>query len=403
MAQGYENFKWHGLDNQGNKASGQLSGASALAIKSQLLNQGFSQIVVSKSSRPLFKKSLGNISSRDITLFSRQMATMMPAGIPIVQSLDIIAHGTENKSMKEMVLNIKQQVAEGVPLAEAMKKYEKHFSKLACNLVAVGEESGTLDHILKRIAIYKEKIEAIKGKIKKALYYPVAVITIALLIGAGLLIFIVPQFEALFKNFGADLPAFTRLIITASEILRAWWWLYLIGIVVGLVLFFNAYKNSKSFTYLVDRMILKLPIFGSIFQKAALARTTRTLSITIAAGLPLVDALSAIAGVTGNLIYKDAVLYVRDEAATGQKLHKAMGETKQFPNMVIQMVAIGEETGALEDMLTRLADIYEEEVDNAVEGLSNLLEPLIMVIIGAIIGIFVAAMYLPIFQLGSVI
>ena len=328
---------------------------------------------------------------------------MMSAGVPLVQAFEIIGRGHDNVSMRNLILKIKSEVESGTSLSETLAKYPIHFDELVVNLVNAGEQAGVLEALLDKIATYKEKTEYLKSKIKKAMFYPAAVIVVAIIVTSILLIFVVPQFEQLFTSFGADLPAFTRLVVNLSEFMQDWWWLVFgsaVGAVVGLL---QAKKRSRKFSRFFDRVLLKLPIVGTIMHKASVARYARTLSTMFAAGVPLVEALESVAGATGNVVYSDAVLMIRDSVATGQQLQFAMSQTGLFPNMVEQMVAIGEESGALDTMLSKVADFYEQEVDDAVDALSSLLEPLIMSILGILIGGLVVAMYLPIFKLGAAI
>lgn len=328
---------------------------------------------------------------------------MIESGIPLVQSFDIVAKGQSNKRLKELIENIKNDVETGLTLSEALKKHPAHFNELFCNLVDAGEKSGSLDIMLDKIATYKEKIETIKKKIKKALTYPMAVLVVAFIVTTGLLMFVVPQFEALFKGFGAELPAMTQAVVSMSKFFQSYWYLIFGVLIGGIYAFIYALKHSPQFAQTVDRTLLKLPVIGPIIEKAAIARFARTLSITFAAGLPLVEALKSVAGATGNIIFAQSTDTIREEVSTGQQMNKAMENTQLFPNMVIQMVAIGEESGALEKMLSKVADFYEEDVDNAVDSLSSLLEPIIMSILGILVGGLVVAMYLPIFKLGTAI
>jgi type IV pilus assembly protein PilC len=331
------------------------------------------------------------------------MSTMMESGIPLIQSFDIVAKGQVNEKMTNLILEIKTSVESGLTLAESLKKHPDYFNDLYCNLIDAGEQSGALEIMLDNLASYKEKVESIKKKIKKALFYPIAVLIIAFLVSAALLIFVVPQFEELFKGFGADLPGLTRVVIDMSEFFQAYWYL-IFGILVGLGWgFIYLKKNSTAFAYQLDKFSLKFPIIGQILQKAAIARFSRTLSITFAAGMPLVDALKSVSGATGNILYADATRQIKEEVSTGQQMQFAMKKTNLFPNMVIQMIAIGEESGSLESMLLKVADFYEEEVDAAVDALSSLLEPLIMAVLGVMVGGLVVAMYMPIFKLGAVV
>lgn len=396
-------FHYTGVNKSGQKVLGDVDARSLALAKVELRKQGIVINKIAKKHKSLFNKKNKRITSGDITVFSRQLATMIESGIPLVQAFDIVAKGQANKRLKELIENIKHDVETGLTLAETLKKRPAFFNELFCNLVDAGEKSGSLDIMLNKIATYKEKIETIKKKIKKALTYPMAVIVVAFIVTAGLLIFVVPQFEALFKGFGADLPAMTKAVVTMSKFFQSYWYLILGSIVAGVVAFIYAQKNSAVFAHNLDRILLKIPVVGPILEKAAIARFSRTLSITFAAGLPLVEALKSVAGATGNIIFSKATEHIKDEVSTGQQMNKAMENTQLFPNMVIQMVAIGEESGALEKMLSKVADFYEEDVDNAVDSLSSLLEPIIMSILGVLVGGLVVAMYLPIFKLGSAI
>lgn len=395
-------YHWEGIGRSGDKTQGILEATSIAIAKATLRKQG---IVTSKifKKRQFFKKNNKKITAADISAFSRQLATMMAAGIPLVQSFDIVSKGQKNKRMKALLDSIKKDIESGHSLAESLGKHPIHFNDLYCNLVDAGEKSGSLEMMLNRVATYKEKIETIKKRIKKALTYPMAVLVIAFLVTVALLVFVVPQFESLFQGFGADVPALTRGVIRLSEFFQKYWYI-IFGTLGGAVYaFIRALKNSKIFAQRVDRWLLKLPLVGIILEKAAIARFARTLSITFAAGLPLVDALKSVAGATGNILFAQATYKIREDVSNGQQMQAAMENTLLFPNMVIQMVAIGEESGALEQMLSKIADYYEEEVDNAVDSLSSLLEPLIMSILGILVGGLVVAMYLPIFKLGSVV
>ena len=399
------NFVWEGVDKKGAKIKGEIRGASTAQVKAELRRQGLTVMAVKKKGTSLFggKKRGKKITSKDISVFSRQMATMMTAGVPLVQSFEIIGRGHDNPSMQELILTIKSDVESGTSLTEAMRKHKTYFDDLFCNLVHSGEQAGILEGILQKIALYKEKTERIKSKIKKALIYPSAVVGTAVVITAILMIFVIPQFEALFKNFGADLPALTAVVVKMSRVFQDYWWLMLFIVVMSGYGIVQLKKTSVPFNHFLDRTVLKLPILGSIMRKAAIARYARTLATMFAAGVPLVEALDTVSGSTGNVVYGNAVLKMRDEIATGQQLQVAMRQTNLFPNMVVQMVAIGEESGSLDAMLSKVADFYEEEVDNAVDSLSTLLEPMIMAILGIIIGGLVIAMYLPIFKMGDVV
>ncbi|SMF94980.1 type IV pilus assembly protein PilC [Methylomagnum ishizawai] len=396
-------YVWEGTDRNGARMRGELTSRSELVAKAELRRQGIKVVKLKKKPKPLFSPSKKAITTKDIAIFSRQLATMLSAGVPLVQAFEIVGRGHENPSMQELILAIKADVEGGSTLAEALGKHPLYFDELFCNLVHAGEQAGVLETLLHKIAEYKEKTESIKAKIKKALTYPAAVLVIAMIVSAILLIFVVPQFEALFKGFGADLPAFTKMVVSMSQFLQAYWYIVL-GTVMGVGwVFINLKKRSKAFNHGLDRLILQIPAIGVIIHKAAIARFARTLSTMSAAGVPLVEALQSVSGATGNIVYSLAVLKMRDDVSTGTQLQMSMRQADLFPNMVIQMVAIGEESGSLDSMLGKVADFYEEEVDNAVDSLSSLLEPMIMAILGVIVGGLVIAMYLPIFKLGSAI
>jgi type IV pilus assembly protein PilC len=396
-------FRYEGINKSGQKMMGEIESRSLAIAKADLRKQGIVASKVLKKRKPLLDRKNKKITAQDITIFSRQLATMIQSGIPIVQSFDIVAKGQNNKRLKTLIDTVKNDIETGLTLAESLGKHPMFFNELFCNLVDAGERSGTLDIMLDKVASYKEKIETIKKKIKKALTYPIAVLAVALIVTTGLLIFVVPQFESLFKGFGADLPAPTKAVVNMSKFMQSYWY-YIFGVIGGAVyalIYFK--KNSVQFAHNLDKAMLRMPVIGSILEKAAIARFTRTLSITFAAGLPLVDALRSVAGATGNIIYSKATEKIKEEVSTGQQMNVAMENTHLFPNMVIQMVAIGEESGALEKMLGKVADFYEEEVDNAVDALSSLIEPMIMSILGVLVGGLVIAMYMPIFKLGSAI
>jgi len=393
-------FSWEGTDRAGKKVKGKIVAASEAAVRTELRRQGVVATRVRKQSN-LFK-SRGRVTPADISIFSRQLATMMAAGIPLVQSFDIVGAGHENPAMQKLILAIKGDVEGGTSLANALSKHPLHFDDLFVNLVEAGEQAGALETLLDKIATYKEKTEAIKKKVKKALFYPAAVVVVAFIVTAILLIYVIPEFENLFQGFGADLPAFTRFVIDISNFVRDSGWLIVIVGVIGFVGFMHMKKRSRALRHFLDRVILKVPIIGPILNKSAIARYARTLSTTFAAGVPLVEALDSVAGATGNIVYETAVLRMRDEVATGQRLQRAMENTELFPNMVNQMVAVGE-SGSLDAMTAKVADFYEEEVDNAVDSMSSLLEPLIMAILGVLVGGLVIAMYLPIFKMGQVV
>jgi len=394
-------FNWEGTDSKGNRIKGKTIASNEAAVRAELRRQGVVPVRVRKESA-LFKKR-GKVQPADIAIFMRQLATMLAAGIPLVQAFEIIGTGHENPAMQELLLAIKQDVEGGTALAEAFSKHPLYFDDLVVNLVSAGEQSGALETLLDKIATYKEKTEAIKKKIKKALTYPAAVLVVAVVVTTILLIFVIPQFEDLFKGFGADLPTFTRMVVDLSEFVRDQGWLLLIMIFAAGYSYLWTKKRSRRLREIEDQILLKLPIVGSILEKSAIARYARTLSTMFSAGVPLVEALESVSGATGNVVYEKAVLRMRDEVATGQRLQRAMINTELFPNMVVQMIAVGEESGSLDEMSSKVADFYEEDVDNAVDNMSSLLEPLIMAILGVLVGGLVVAMYLPIFKMGAVV
>lgn len=398
-------FFWEGTDRKGARVKGRTDGPNEALIRAMLRKQGIKPLRVRKQPT-LFGiggKRKKKVKVADIAIFARQLATMMSAGVPLVQSLDIIANGAENPSLAALVAAIKSDIEDGGTLAEALSRHPNHFDDLFVNLVDAGEKSGALETLLDKIATYKEKTEAIKAKVRKAMYYPGAVIAVAIIVMGILLYFVVPQFQSLFQGFGADLPAFTLLVIALSEFVQAKWWLILGAIGAGAFVFARVYKRSRKFRRLLDRLSLKIPVVGNILYKAAVARFARTLSTMFAAGVPLVEAMDSVARAAGNIVFEEAILQMRDQVATGQQLQLSMANTGLFPNMAVQMVAIGEESGSLDAMCAKVADSYEAEVDNQVDSLSSLLEPLIMAVIGVLVGSLVVAMYLPIFKLGSVI
>lgn len=397
-----DTFVYEGKDSKGQVVKGETTGQSIALVKANLRRQGINPKKVKKKPKPLFGGK-GKVKAADIAIFSRQISTMMSSGVPLVQAFDIIGRGHENKAMQTLLLGIKADIESGSNLSEALAKHPLHFDDLFCNLVRAGEHAGILDTILDKIATYKEKTEAIKGKIKKALFYPTAVIVVAFIITAILLLFVIPEFETLFAGFGADLPAMTKMVIKLSQFFQEYWWAIFGGIGGAIYGLINLKKRSKKFNIFLDKFILKVPIIGPIMTKAAIARYARTLSTMFAAGVPLVEAMDSVAGAVGNVVYGDAVRRMRDEVATGTQLNVTMKSTELFPNMVVQMTAIGEEAGSMDTMLSKVADFYEEEVDNAVDGLSSLLEPLIMAFLGVVIGGLVIAMYMPIFQMGKVV
>jgi type IV pilus assembly protein PilC len=394
-------FNWEGTDSRGKRVKGQTTANSEAAVRAQLRREGVVPIKVRKQST-LFQ-NMGKVTAGDIAVFSRQLATMLSAGIPLVQAFDIVGKGHDNPAMQKLIMAVKQDVEGGTALAEALGKHPLHFDDLFVNLVEAGEQAGALESLLDKIATYKEKTEAIKKKIKKALTYPSAVLIVAVLVTSILLIFVIPEFETLFQGFGADLPAFTRMVITLSELMRSHGWLLLIFLVSTVMGYLYIHKRSKAVREGQDRIMLKMPVIGSILTKAAIARFARTLSTMFAAGVPLVEALESVAGATGNIVYENATMDIREEVSTGQRLQVAMEKTGLFPNMVVQMIAVGEESGALDEMSSKVADFFEEDVDNAVDNMSSLLEPIIMTILGVLVGGLVIAMYLPIFKMGAVV
>ena len=394
-------FKWEGRDRKGQKVTGRLVAANEQAVRGELRRQGIATTRVKKQSASGARG--GKVNAGDIAIFSRQLATMLGAGIPLVQAFEIIGAGHEKPSMRKLLLDIKGDIEGGTSLHEALAKHPLYFDKLYTNLTEAGEQAGALESLLDKIATYKEKTEAIKKKVKKALFYPAAVLAVALIVTTILLIFVIPQFESLFKGFGADLPAFTQAVINLSRFVQAKG-LYIATVVgIGIYTFVYFNKRSRKLNEFLDRAMLKFPIIGPILNKAAIARFARTLSTMFSAGVPLVEALESVAGATGNVVYENAVMRMRDEVATGQRLQRAMENTGMFPNMVVQMIAVGEESGSLDTMSGKVASFYEEDVDNAVDSMSSLLEPLIMAILGVLVGGLVIAMYLPIFKLGAVV
>jgi len=396
-------FVWKGKDKHSKILTGELSALNEAAAKNELRRRGIRIITIKKKPKALFTKATKPITTKDIAIFARQLATMLNAGVPLVQSFDIVGKGHENPSMAELLLGVKADIEGGDTLAQALGKRPIYFDELFCNLVDAGEQAGVLETLLDKIATYKEKSESIKAKVKKALTYPIAVIVVAFIVTAILLIFVVPVFKDLFDSFGADLPSFTLWVMGLSDWMVAYWY-YVVGSVMATVYTFSYFKKrSKEFNYFLDRTMLKLPIVGLILHKSAIARFARTLSTMSAAGVPLVEALESVAGATGNIVYYTAVMQMREEISTGQRLQYAMVQTQLFPHMVVQMLAIGEESGSIDKMLDKVADFYEEEVDNLVDNLSSLMEPFIMCILGVLVGGLIVAMYLPIFKLGAAV
>ena len=398
-----EMFYWEGTDKRGVKIKGELQAKSANFVRAELRKQNINPIVVKPKPKPLFGKAGKRITSLDITIFSRQLATMLQSGVPMVQSFEILAGGQKNPRMKDMLEDIRNSISGGQTLTESLARHPVQFDELYRNLVRAGEGAGVLDTVLDTLATYKERIEALKGKIKKALFYPIGVLVVAMLVSAILLIFVIPQFEDVFRNFGAELPAFTMMYVHASRFMVAWWWALLLGGVIAAASFITVYKRSEKLQHLMDRMMLKLPVIGQILHQSAIARFSRTLALTFKAGVPLVEALEICSGATGSIVYNLAVARIKEDVSVGYPLNLAMKQVALFPHMVIQMTAVGEEAGALDTMLFKIAEFYEQEVNNAVDALASLLEPFIMVILGVMIGSMVIAMYLPIFKLAATI
>ncbi len=397
-----ETFLWEGKDKRGKKLKGERVGRNEMIVKAELRQQGIVPGRVKKKPKPLFGSTGKRITPKDLAVFTRQLATMLYSGIPLVQAFGIIAQAVENPRMKKLITDIRNEVESGSTLAESLAKHPQYFDSLYVNLVSAGESAGVLDQVLDSLASYKERIESIKGKIKKAMFYPAAVVAVAIGVTALLLIMVIPQFESIFQSFGGDLPAFTRMVVDASEFMQSKGWLVLLLAIAAIVGLIQARKRSQKFGHLIDRLSLKIPIVGPVLEKSALSRFASTLSTTFAAGVPLVDALHTVAGATGNIVYESATLQIRDDVATGHSLQLAMQQTGLFPPMMIQMTAIGEEAGSLDAMLDKVAAFYEEEVNNTVDALSSLLEPIIIVFIGTIVGGMVVAMYLPIFKMAAV-
>jgi len=394
-------FLWEGKDKKGNRVKGRGLARDELEMRSDLRKQGIAATKVRKESK-LFK-SEGKVTAEDIALFARQLATMLTAGIPMVQAFEIIGVGNEKPAVQKLVLAIKSDIETGNSLHQSLAKHPLHFDDLFVNLVEAGEHAGALETVLEKIATYKEKTEALKKKIKKALFYPAAVLAVAVIVTVILLLFVIPQFESLFKGFGADLPAFTQFVVNMSRWMQAKGWM-LLFVFGGIAFAFGYfYKRSRPLRQFIDKMSLQIPVIGPILRKSAIARYARTLATMFGAGVPLVEAMKSVAGATGNIVYQDAVLRMRDEISTGMRMQRAMENTGLFPNMVVQMIAVGEESGSLDEMASKVADFYEADVDAAVDALSSLLEPMIMVILGVLVGGMVVAMYLPIFKLGAVI
>jgi type IV pilus assembly protein PilC len=398
-----QTYVWVGKDKRGVVMRGEVTGKNINLVKADLRRQGIVPTKVGTKPKPLFGEAGSTISAREIAVFSRQIATMMKAGVPMVQSLEIIASGQKNPRMQKMLTDLKSEIEGGSSLHEAMGKFPVQFDLLYRNLVKAGESAGVLDTVLDTIATYKERMEVLKGKIKKALFYPATVIAVAIIVSAVLLVFVIPQFEVVFKSYGADLPAFTLIVVGASRFMVAWWWAILIGLVAGVFTFLYIYKRTPALAEWLDRMMLKLPVIGQVLHNSAVARFSRTLALTFKAGVPLVEALETVGPATGSIVYEKATRRIRDDVSVGYPLNIAMRQVNLFPAMVVQMTAIGEEAGALDTMLFKIADFYEQEVDNTVDALTSLLEPFIIVFIGVIVGGMVIAMYLPIFKIAATI
>jgi len=397
-------FTWQGVNRKGKKISGELSATSPVELKSQLRKQGITPSRVKKKAKPLFGMSgEKKIQPMDIAMITRQIATMLGAGVPLVQTVEMIGKGHDNAKMRRLLGDVANKLSSGIPLSDCLREHPLYFDDLYCDLVSSGEQSGALESIYDRIATYKEKAEALKSKIKKAMTYPISVLVIAAVVTSVLLIFVVPVFQDIFAGFGAELPAFTLMVIGISEFMQAYWYFGLAGLFGFIWLFKRAHRNSINVRDSVDKKILKIPVIGELLEKAAVARYARTLSTTFAAGVPLIDALDSAAGASGNAVFRDAILEVKAEVSSGMQMNLAMRNCNIFPDMVIQMVAIGEESGAVDDMLSKVANVYEQQVDDAVDGLTALLEPMIMAVLGVVIGGLIIAMYLPIFQIGQIV
>ncbi|MDO6443727.1 type II secretion system F family protein [Marinobacter sp. 2_MG-2023] len=401
-AQKLESYIWEGKDRKGNKSKGELTGSNLSLVKAQLRKQGIIPDKVKKKPKPLFGGSK-KITPFDIAMLTRQLATMMKAGVPLVQSFDIVTDGLENKGLQDLVMAIRNDIASGTSFAGALRKHPKHFDDLYCNLVDSGEKAGALEKMLDRIATYLEKTELLKKKVKKAMTYPIAVVVVAIVVTAILLVKVVPQFESLFQGFGAELPVFTQMVVRLSEWMQSWWFVVLLGIVGTIFLFKEANRRSQKFSDFIDKYVLKLPVVGEILDKSAVAKFGRVLSTTFAAGVPLVDALDSVAGATGNAVYRDAIQRIKTDVSSGTQLQASMRQQDIFPVMAVQLTAIGEESGNLDEMLEKVAEHYEAVVDDMVDNLTALMEPMIMSVLGVLVGGLIIAMYLPIFQMGQVV
>ena len=395
-------FEWKGLNRDGKKTGGELKGTTVAEIKSQLKQQGVNPKIVRKKASPFFSRN-PDIKAMDIAMVTRQIATMLAAGVPLVTTIEMLGRGHEKQKMRELLSTILSEIQSGIPLSDSLRPHRRYFDELYVDLVAAGEHSGSLDAVFDRIATYREKAEQLKSKIKKAMFYPAAVVVVAILVTTLLLLFVVPQFEEIFKGFGAELPAFTQFIIGISRFLQSSWYIFFAAIVASIWLFVRAHRNSQVVRDRVDEFVLRIPVIGNILHKAAMARFSRTLATTFAAGVPLIDGMESAAGASGNAVYRKALLKVRQEVMAGMQMNVAMRTTGLFPDMLIQMVMIGEESGSLDNMLNKVANIYEMQVDDAVDGLSSLIEPIMMVVIGTLVGGLIVGMYLPIFQMGNIV
>lgn len=395
-------FEWKGLNRDGKKTGGELKGTTVAEIKSQLKQQGVNPKIVRKKASPFFSRN-PDIKAMDIAMVTRQIATMLAAGVPLVTTIEMLGRGHEKQKMRELLSTILSEIQSGIPLSDSLRPHRRYFDELYVDLVAAGEHSGSLDAVFDRIATYREKAEQLKSKIKKAMFYPAAVVVVAILVTTLLLLFVVPQFEEIFKGFGAELPAFTQFIIGISRFLQSSWYIFFAAIVASIWLFVRAHRNSQVVRDRVDELVLRIPVIGNILHKAAMARFSRTLATTFAAGVPLIDGMESAAGASGNAVYRKALLKVRQEVMAGMQMNVAMRTTGRFPDMLIQMVMIGEESGSLDNMLNKVANIYEMQVDDAVDGLSSLIEPIMMVVIGTLVGGLIVGMYLPIFQMGNIV
>lgn len=396
-------YVWEGTDKRGIKMKGEQQAKNGNLLRAELRRQGITPTVVKPKPKPLFGAAGKKVTPKDIAIFSRQIATMMKSGVPLVQSLEIIANGQKNVRMKNLVDSLRTDIEGGSSIYESMLKHPVYFDELYRNLVKAGETAGVLETVLDTIATYKENVEALKSKIKKALFYPAMVISVAIIVSGVMLVYVVPQFEDVFKGFGADLPAFTQVIVDLSRFMVAWWFPVLIGVIGAAVAFIFFYKRSLAFQHFLDKAILQVPVIGQIMHSSAVARFSRTLATTFKAGVPLVEALDSVAGATGNSVYEKATYRIRDDVSVGYPVNMAMKQVNLFPHMVVQMTAIGEEAGALDTMLFKVAEFYEMEVNNSVDALASLLEPMIMIVIGVLVGSMVVGMYLPIFKLASVV